>query len=252
MSGPASEPGLGGAELQTLDPHLPAQGVEHVIVLAAAADAEDVQEIGAFPVPADERGQPAVERHAFLGVAPVRGGLGCPDERRLGEQLQAPAGLARFELGGLVDHDDIVAHRLPGPIVLGLGGRAPAVAHVVSHVVTARDVVDIEVVIVAVVERRAVAQEKALGVLARARAQHDEPFLPHEIAPEQAAPPLRGQVVRGRRHFTGMEEEPHPLGEPAAELVARFSVHAEPGRHPPVGDGQAARGRPCSPAGAER
>ena len=101
--------------------------------------------------------------------------------------MEAAAGAAAaLALRGLVDEDEVVAGGVVGPADLRVGA-AEAVAEVVGQPEAEGVVVEVEVVEVAVVERRAEAQKGGLGIGAGAVAEEGEALLAHEVGAGEAA-----------------------------------------------------------------
>ena len=116
----------------------------------------------------------------------------------------AAAGLA---LRRLIDQYQVVTGSLLGPADLGVSGSEP-VAEVIGHLVAVGIIVEVEVVKVAVVQRRPVAHQDGLSLLALPRAQYTKTLLAEQVAAAHAALELGVETSRAFGRVRSVEEEP--------------------------------------------
>ena len=146
------------AQGQTVEGDLSGQGVCRVVVLMSTFHIEYVQQIASGPI-SDEGNETPVAGHTARGIG--RGGL-CvhePEPGHIGKAEQAATGVVLRRIGllsSLVNDNELMGGRLLGPSGLGVSGPV-SVAQVVGQLVARTEVVDVEIIEVAVVQDRAVA-----------------------------------------------------------------------------------------------
>ncbi len=184
------------------------KAVREVVVLRAAAHREDVQQVAAGTVP-DQRQRPPVGVHAERAVHVVGVRIDHLHSGHPREHVEAAAAvvlLAR-ELPGLIHQHKLMSGRLLRPANLRVRG-AKAVAEIVRQFVALAEVVDVEVIEVAVVEHRAVAQQDRLRLRRVRRAQKRDPLLPHDGRLGDHALKVLGRATIGFGDVARVEEQP--------------------------------------------